>query len=85
MRLVLILLLWAWSASAAEPRELIYGAELMSAQERETYRRSLAGAKKPPEQAGVRAQHRERIRERARQRGVELVEPEGVVKRKTQR
>lgn len=82
MKLVLILFLSAAGAAAGAPPELIYGAELMSAQEREAYRRDLAGAKKAPEQARVRERHRERIRERARQRGVELAEPDGIVRKK---
>jgi phenylacetate-coenzyme A ligase PaaK-like adenylate-forming protein len=81
------LLLVALSATAlgqeaprTEPRELIYGAELMTPQEREQYRKDVAGAKAEQARAGVRAQHRTRLRERARERGVELREPDGVVR-----
>jgi hypothetical protein len=81
MRFALVLLLWAGLAGAEEARELIYGAELMSKKEREAYRRDLAGAK-GEEKTRLREQHRERLRERARGRGVELAEPDGVVKRK---
>ena len=63
-----------------EPRELIYGAELMTPQEREQYRKDMAGAKGEPARAGVRAQHRTRLRERARERGITLREPDGVIK-----
>ena len=57
-------------------RELIYGAELMNAREREQYREDVAAGGEP-----VRARHRERIRERARQRGVELADPAGTIRK----
>ena len=60
--------------------ELIYGAELMSAEEREQYRRDFAAAGEGG-QARVREQHRQRIRTRAQRRGVDLVEPSGVLRR----
>ena len=61
-------------------RELIYGAELMSAAEREQYRRDIAAAGEAG-QSRVRAQHRQRIRARAKDRGVELSEPAGIVRK----
>jgi hypothetical protein len=61
-------------------RELIYGAELMSAAEREAYRREVAAAGEGG-QARVREQHRQRLRARAKERGVELTEPSGIVRR----
>jgi hypothetical protein len=61
-------------------RELIYGAELMSAAEREAYRREFAAAGEGG-QARVREQHRQRVRARAKERGVELAEPAGVVRK----
>lgn len=64
----------------AAARELIYGAQLMSAREREAYRKSMAAAKSTQEQTKLRVEHRRRLRERARERGVELVEPSGVVR-----
>ena len=73
------------SALAAEPpaRELIYGAELMAPEEREAYRREIEqAASKEGGEARVRERHRERLRQRARSRGVELVEPHGVVRKK---
>jgi hypothetical protein len=82
MRFAVVLLLWIGLAGADEPREFIYGAELMSAQEREAYRRSFSTAKGSAERMRLREQHRERIRERARGRGVELAEPDGVVRKK---
>lgn len=82
---LLVLSLWAYCAPAEEPRELIYGAQISSPQEREDYRRSLAAAKGKQDRAQVRAQHRHRMRERAQARGVELTEPHGIVKPKAKR
>jgi ribosomal 50S subunit-associated protein YjgA (DUF615 family) len=62
-------------------RELIYGAELMSAQELDDYRAGLAAAGSAEAQSRIRAQHRQRIRERARSRGAELAEPFGTLRR----
>lgn len=77
-----LLVLLCAGAYAEEPRrELIYGAELMTPQEREQYRREFSGAKDAPAQARVRAQQRQRLQERARERGVRLRDPEGVVQR----
>jgi hypothetical protein len=70
--------LTAGPALAAE-REYVYGAELMTPQEREQYRRDLRAAPSPDAEAKVRERHRSQIRERARKRGVELVEPAGTV------
>lgn len=60
-------------------RELIFGAELMTPEERERYRKDLAAA---DERGGgqVRERHRERLRARARERGVRLDESTGLVK-----
>ncbi len=62
-------------------RELIYGAELMSAEEREQYRRDFAAAAGEGPRRRVREQHRQRLRERARDRGIELIGPDGVLRR----
>jgi ribosomal 50S subunit-associated protein YjgA (DUF615 family) len=62
-------------------RELIYGAELMSEQELDDYRAQLAGARSDQAQRRLRAQHRERIRERAKASGVQIAEPLGTVRR----
>jgi hypothetical protein len=70
-------------ATAADP-EYIYGAELMTPQERQRYRRDLRDAPSPEAQSKVRERHRAQIRERARKRGVELVEPGGTVGAKRQ-
>lgn len=61
-------------------RELIYGAQLMTAKEREAYRSRMAAAKGAEAKHKVRVEHRERMRQRARQRGVELTEPTGVIR-----
>ncbi|MGE5795080.1 MAG: hypothetical protein ACM36B_20450 [Bacteroidota bacterium] len=76
--LALLGVLAAAPAIAAE-REYIYGAELMTSQERERYRRDLRAAPSPEAEAKVRERHRAQVRERARKRGVELVEPAGTV------
>jgi hypothetical protein len=62
-------------------RELIYGAELMSEPELDAYRHGIAAAASAEAQSRIRAQHRQRIRERALARGVELAEPFGTVRR----
>jgi hypothetical protein len=67
---------YRFGVPASDARELIYGGELMSAKEREQYRQDVAAGGEP-----ARAQHRARIRERARQRGVELSEPTGTLRR----
>ncbi len=77
--LLLAALAGAAAAQQATPRELIYGAELMTPEEREQYRKSVNEATGDEARARVRAQHRERVRERARQRGVGLREPYGAV------
>lgn len=71
----------AWGQQEKPARELIYGAELMTPEEREQYRRDMRAATDAPAQAKLRARNRERMRERARQRGVQLKDPEGVVRR----
>lgn len=76
------LLLAAFPAEAQEPkREYIYGGELMSGKERERYRAEMGAAKDGDKQQRVRAQHRERMQKRARDRGVALDE-QGVVQKK---
>lgn len=54
---------------AAQPRELIYCAELMSHEEREAYRARMRAARSPEEKAAVRNAHRQEMQERVRQRG----------------
>jgi hypothetical protein len=69
----------AWSEEPA-PRELIYGSQLLTHEERQQYRRDMREARDPQAQNRVRNRNRERTRERARQRGVDLRDPEGVVR-----
>jgi hypothetical protein len=73
----------AGAAPAERPRverELIYGAELMTHAERERYRQRI-GAAAPGSAEKLRDDHQRQIRERARRRGVQLVEPAGTVSR----
>ncbi|HEX2565904.1 MAG TPA: hypothetical protein VHL85_03535 [Burkholderiales bacterium] len=70
-------------SGADEPpkRDLIYGAELMTHQEREQYRQRMRGARNAEEKTQAEDQHRKRVRERARKRGLEL-NAEGVAGKK---
>lgn len=70
----------AMAADPAEQREYIYGAELMSARERDAYRRRLGEAQTEEARAEHRKQHRQRLQKRAQQRGVPLDE-QGVIQR----
>lgn len=71
--LLAALLLFAAAAPAQEvKRELIYGAEMMTRDEREAYRQSLQRAKGEEEAKKVRERHREQMQRRARARGVKL-------------
>lgn len=72
---------YRFGLGASGARELIYGAELMSAGEREQYRRDVGAAATEGAQARVREQHRARIRQRAQSRGVALSDPDGVLRR----
>ncbi|HWA39326.1 MAG TPA: hypothetical protein VG873_15825 [Burkholderiales bacterium] len=75
-----LLLCVAVSAHAQpQEREYIYGAELMTPEEREQYRKDAQAAKDDAARTGLRERHRTRLRERARQRGVQLREPHGIV------
>jgi hypothetical protein len=69
----------AVAADPAQQREYIYGAELMTAQEREAYRRRLSEAQTEDARAEHRKHHRQRLQKRAQQRGVPLDE-QGVVR-----
>ena len=63
-------------------REIIPGSELMTSAEREQYRQRLRGARSAEEEARVRGEHRKRIEERARLRGLRLADPSSPDKRK---
>lgn len=56
-------------------RELIPGAHLMTATEREQYRRRMQAVKSPEEKTAIRAEHVKAMEERARKRG-QSVRPE---------
>lgn len=75
----LLLFASGWACAQPQPREYIYGAELMSAEEREQYRSDARAAKDDAARTQLRERHRARLRERARQRGVQLREPHGIV------
>jgi hypothetical protein len=72
----------AQPAQSPQPRELIYGSELMTDAELDKYRADLGRAGSDAERARYRERHRVQLRERARVRGIELEEPAGVVRRK---
>jgi len=59
----------------ARKREIIPGSELMTSAEREQYRRRMAAAGSDAERARVRAEHVKQMQERARLRGLRLVDP----------
>lgn len=59
----------------AGKREIIPGSELMTAKEREDYRRRYAAAKTDVDREKVRADHVKAMEERARLRGLRLELP----------
>jgi hypothetical protein len=61
---------------AAEPRELIYCADLMTPAEREAYRARMRTARSPQERAALRQAHRDDMQARARARGVDTLQCE---------
>jgi hypothetical protein len=63
-------------ATAAEPRELIYCADLMTPAEREAYRARMRAARNPPERAALRQAHRQEMQSRARARGLDATQCE---------
>lgn len=58
--------------SGPQTRELIYCADLMSHEEREAYRASMRAARTPEEKAALRDAHRQKMQQRASQRGSEV-------------
>lgn len=58
----------------AATQETIYGSELMTEQERNTYRQRLTEAKTEEERAQIRTQHHEQMWARAKEKGVTLPE-----------
>ncbi|MCX8017200.1 MAG: hypothetical protein N2690_04790 [Rhodocyclaceae bacterium] len=65
------------ASGAAEKRELIYCADLMSHEEREAYRARMRSARSPDEKARLRAEHRVQMEARAAERGVPCVHRRG--------
>ncbi|MHB1140498.1 MAG: hypothetical protein ACYC1T_01905 [Sulfuricaulis sp.] len=63
-------------ATAAEPRELIYCADLMTPAEREAYRARMRATRSPPERAALRQSHRDDMQARARARGLDVMQCE---------
>ena len=59
----------------AGKREIIPGSELMTAAEREAYRRRYAAAKTDAEKEKVRVDHIKAMEQRARLRGLQLAQP----------
>jgi len=61
---------------AAEPvkREIIPGSELMTSQERERYRLRLQGAGSAAERERLRAEHVKAMEERARLKGLKVID-----------
>jgi hypothetical protein len=56
------------------PKEVIYGSQLMTRQDRIEYRAKMRAARTSEEKVQVRAEHHERMKERANQQGVALPE-----------
>ncbi len=71
----------AHGAALAAEREYIYGAELMTPQERDAYRAGIGRAGDDAARGQYRQRHRERLQKRAGQRGVEL-DGKGIVRRR---
>jgi hypothetical protein len=57
---------------AAEQQEVIYGSHMMTQQERVEYRARMRAANTEEERLRIRAEHHERMKERARERGVTI-------------
>lgn len=55
-----------------QTQERIYGSQLMTQQERNEHRAQMRQAKTPEERERIRAEHHERMKERARERGITL-------------
>ena len=80
---MLVSLPYVQAGAAETEREYIYGAELMTPQERDAYRRGLQRAPEGSARDGYRRQHRERLQQRAQRRGQQLDE-RGIVRRQEQ-
>lgn len=60
-----------WARDQAQGRQ-IYGSQLMTRQERIEYRNRIRAAKTAQEREQIRKEHHERMKERAKERGVTL-------------
>lgn len=56
----------------SQARERIYGYQLMTEQERNEYRQQMRAATTADERERMRAEHHERMKERAKERGITL-------------
>jgi hypothetical protein len=72
-------------AGAAEPRELIYCADLMTHDEREAYRARMRAARTPQDKAALRQAHRQDMQTRAREHGVDTLQCEPLHRRQRTR
>ncbi len=79
LTLALSTLLQALPIQAAEEREYIYGAELMTPKERDAYRQGLQQAPTDEARGEYRQRHRQQLQKRAQQRGKHLDE-KGIVR-----
>ncbi|MFA6014315.1 MAG: hypothetical protein WC742_04545 [Gallionellaceae bacterium] len=64
----------AAKAPAAQQPQRMYGSQLMTQQERIEYRAKMRAAKSADERAMIRKEHHEKMKLRAKERGVELPE-----------
>ena len=55
-----------------QPQEQVYGSQLMTPQERRTHRSKMRAAKTAEEREQIRKEQHERMKERAKERGVTL-------------
>jgi FKBP-type peptidyl-prolyl cis-trans isomerase len=56
----------------AQEQQTIYGSQLMTEQERNEYRNRMRSAKTAEEQQQIRAEHHERMKVRAKEKGVTI-------------
>jgi hypothetical protein len=60
------------AARKAPAQDVIYGSQLMTAEERDAYRTKMRAAKTQAERDQVRAEHHAQMQQRAKERGVTL-------------
>lgn len=59
-------------AGTAHSKDTIYGSHMMTQQERIEYRARMRAANTDEERVRIRAEHHERMKERARERGLKI-------------